>query len=160
MTEIFRSIPSFKIDQNWSRCSCISSACRFCPENMKKPSKSAFFRFFDYKIFISYQDGPKCKKWPTWPLVVCGVCRAYVVFISNTLSLRHLTLKWSCSQILRDKAKTSMKTKIACFQLKVLCILPLKSKPWNVILMLRFVCHNCGGSELNAGFHTSYFTWS
>ena len=100
MMEIFRSIPSFKIDQNWSRCSCISSACRSCPENMKKPSKSAFFRFFDYKIFISYQDGPKCTKWPTWPLVVCGVCRAYVVFISNTWSVRQLTFKWSCSQFL------------------------------------------------------------
>ena len=100
MTEIFRSIPSFKIDQNWSRCSCISSACRSCPENMKKPSKSAFFRFFDYKIFISYQDGPKCTKWPTWALVVCGVCRAYVVFISNTWSVRQLTFKWSCSQFL------------------------------------------------------------
>ena len=95
-----RNIPFhalFQIDQNWSRCSCISSACRFCPENMKKPSKSAFFRFFDYKIFISYQDGPKCTKWPTWPLEVCGDRRAYVVLISNTLSLRQLTFKSSCS---------------------------------------------------------------
>ena len=87
-----------------SKCFRISSACRSRPENIKKPPKTAFFRFFDDKNFISSQDGPQCTKWPTWPLEVCGDRRAYVVFISNTLSLRQMTFKWSCSQILSGKA--------------------------------------------------------
>lgn len=102
MTEIFRSIPSFKLIKIDQDVPVYHRHVDLVQKTWKNRQKAHFsdFSITKFSYLVSYQDGPKCTKWPTWPLVVCGVCRAYVMFISNTWSVRQLTFKWSCSQFL------------------------------------------------------------